>query len=98
MRPQTTSHDPWQGLNQQQQRSLQAIYAIDQWQEEIERHRAKTTHRSRPASEWRWMRYGLMALSGNPSPLMAQLLDAQLVGFGYSRYVSDARLAWLYSL
>lgn len=47
----------WQGLNKRQQQYLQAIYEVDQEQEEQEGKRFNQGYTSRKAEEWRWIDY-----------------------------------------
>lgn len=63
----------WNALNKRQQVYLEAIYDIDQAQEQYERGRFSRGERSRPAAEWRQIEYGL--LPGLP-PVPSQLYEA----------------------
>jgi len=49
--------DSWQGLNERQQKYLQAIYEVDQQQEEDEGKRFNQGYQSRKAEIWRWIDY-----------------------------------------
>lgn len=72
---------PWRDLNERQQKYLLAIYTIDQKNEEIEKRWASKTWRSRPADEWRWIKYGYDEY-GNPTPLLAAIQKLRMVDQG----------------
>jgi hypothetical protein len=49
--------DQWQGLNERQQKYMQAIYEVDQEQEEWEKGAYTRGDRARKAEVWRWIDY-----------------------------------------
>ncbi len=70
----------WADLNERQQEYMQAIYETDQEQEADERGMWKRGGTPRPASEWRWMEYGVF--NGVGSTLYTKLYLRQLVDEG----------------
>ena len=66
----------WEDLNDRQQKYLQAIYEVDQEQEEFERGQWNRGGRPRPASAWRWMEYG--TFYGQHSPLKMKIFLRKL--------------------
>lgn len=74
------SKDEWKKLNKRQQAYMQALYDTDQEQEAEEKLYAARTQRSRPADEWRWMKYAdtLMGYT----PLKKRLITAKVVDAG----------------
>ena len=73
---------PWADLNKRQQEYLQAIYDQDQENERHEKSQWTRGGRPRPATEWRWMFYGIEPLTGSDSPLRRRLKVADLVDPG----------------
>jgi hypothetical protein len=72
----------WGDLNPRQQQYMQMIYDTDQENEMYERRKWTRGGRPRPASEWRWIFYGIFPETGNDSPLRRRLKAAQLVDPG----------------
>ncbi len=73
---------PWADLNERQQEYLQAIYDQDQENERLEKSQWARGGRPRPATEWRWMFYGIFPETGSDSPLRRRLKVADLVDPG----------------
>jgi len=72
----------WGDLTKRQQHYLQAIYEVDQENERQEKGRRSQDGRPRPASEWRWMFYGIQSPTGSDSPLRGRLNAMGLVNSG----------------
>jgi len=72
----------WGDLTKRQQHYLQAIYEVDQENERHEKSQWSRGGRSRPASEWRWMFYGIQSPADGDSPLRRSLNASGLVDTG----------------
>ena len=62
----------WAALNARQQQYLLAIYRADQAAEHENRAAFRNRARSRPAAEWRWLRYGYVSAPGAPLGTLQQ--------------------------
>jgi hypothetical protein len=72
----------WADLNERQQKYLQEIYNQDQENERFEKSAWSKGRRARPATEWRWMFYGIFPETGSDSPLRRRLKVIDLVDPG----------------
>ncbi len=72
----------WADLNERQQQYMQAIYDQDQENERHEKGAWPRGDRPCPATEWRWMFYGIFPVTGSDSPLRCRLKVADLVDPG----------------
>lgn len=71
----------WQGLNERQQTWLVVIYRADQAAEKSAKGAWTRGERSRPASEWRWLDYGIVddPLASGPSGELQRQLNQRKV-------------------
>ncbi|MGW4528374.1 hypothetical protein [Amycolatopsis sp. NPDC004378] len=71
----------WQGLNERQQTWLVVIYRADQDAEASARGAWSRGERSRPASQWRWLDYGIVddPLASGPSGQLQSALNQRKV-------------------